>query len=111
MRHEDEDFGTEQARNDAALAMWSVVDCNDRCSGWILSSSDTWVRCRGCNRLGTVPHPEAEDDVSFAFVVTVEGHAVFRCSDRPAAADMARCFRDLGKATRLRRVATTLTHH
>jgi len=61
--YENDGYGTEAARNQAALELWSVVDCvGADCSGWILSNCDAWSRCRGtdCGGAGS-RHPECDD--------------------------------------------------
>lgn len=110
MTHEmDDGFANEAARNHAAVSVWSAADCSDRCCGWVLTASDAWVRCRGCNARGAVPHPE--DDCAWStfvasYVVTVEDRVVLQSQDRATAADRARDLRDAGKAPRLRRLVS-----
>jgi hypothetical protein len=59
---EDDGYRNDAQRNQAALELWSRVDCSGAsCCGWVLSSYDVWSRCRGadCGGRGS-PHPEEE---------------------------------------------------
>ena len=63
--YENDGYATEAGRSEANLQLWSAVDCEGLdCGGWILSNSDSWVRCQGAACGGRdCPDPEVASDM------------------------------------------------